>query len=55
MKRKIGNDRLKEAAFHAALEARHWKAIASKIENEKGLLREENVIYAYAKEKALPI
>lgn len=48
MKRKISNDRLKEAAFHAVLEARRWKAIALKIENEKGLLREENVIYAYA-------
>lgn len=48
MKRKIGNNRLKEAAFHALLEARRWKAIASKIEDERGLLREENVICAYA-------
>lgn len=48
MKRKIDNAGLKEAAFHAVLEARRWKAIALRIENEKGLLREENVIYAYA-------
>ena len=55
MKRKIGNDRLKEAAFHAVLEARRWKAIALRIENEKGLLREQNVIYAYAIELCFKI
>ena len=39
---------MKEAAYHAVLEARRWKAIALRVENEEGLLREENVIYAYA-------
>jgi len=53
MKRKIGDDRLKEAAYHAVLEARRWKAVALRIKNEKGLLREENVIYAYAIELCL--
>ena len=48
MKRKVEDDRLKEAAYHAVLEARRWKAIVLRIENEAGLLREENVIYAYA-------
>ena len=48
MKRIINDNRLKEAAYHAILEARRWKAIASKVNNEKGLLREVNVIYSYA-------
>lgn len=48
MKRRVEDGRLKEAAYHAVFEARRWKAIALRIENEAGLLREENVIYAYA-------
>ena len=50
MGRNIKSNSLSEAAYFALMEARRWREVSKRIESEKSLCREKNVILAYAVE-----
>lgn len=53
MRRQIRTERLKDSSYHALMEARRWRAVARKIDDEKSLCREKSAILAYAIELCL--